>query len=356
MKVGIIGTGFTRDAHIPSLLGVENVEIVAVTSARLEKAQSAAIEFGIPHAYDEWQEMLTVHDLDFICVSTPVSTHFCIVKAALTAGAHVLCDTPAAMNFIEARSMADHARDVGRQLLINHELRYNPKRLKIRQLIHSGAIGKLQHIRIQNVTSAWNDPAGRAASDWWSFTEKGGGRLLANAPHQIDLLRWWGGKVGAVSGRLHTVVKDRLDRSSGQDWTATADDFCEISIDFQSGATASVSLFSVSRNEFGNHVQIFGTTGTMILDEREQLRLSQDGRDFIDVTIPDAIGRPPLTANSIWAQGVAALLPDAIAHLTSGRPLPEGMAFQNAIENQIVLDAVRRSSNERRTIDLRAGV
>ncbi|WP_164901701.1 Gfo/Idh/MocA family protein [Neorhizobium lilium] len=355
MKIGVIGTGFARKAHLPALRTVKNADVVAVASARLENAQLTAAEFGIPHAYGDWRTMLEAHDLDLVCVSTPVSTHFSIVNAALAAGAHVLCDTPAAMDAVQARTMSDHARSASRQLLINHELRYDPNRLKIRQLILSGAIGTLRHIRIQNVTSGWSDPAGRSSDDWWSFSDKGGGRLLANAPHQIDLLRWWGSEVTAVSGRLHTVVRDRRDRNSGQAWTATADDFCEIALDLHNGATASISLFSVSHNELGNHVQIFGSAGTLILDEHERLRLSQDGQDFADITAPLADVHRHDAASSIWSRGVMALLPDVVAHLAAGRPLPEGVAFQSAIENQVVLDAVRQSSDDRRWIELGTG-
>lgn len=217
MRIGVVGTGFARKAHMPALRSIKDAKIVAVTSARLENARSAAAEFGIPHSYDDWRVMLATHDLDLVCVSTPVATHCAIVNAALSAGAHVLCDTPAAMDVHQVRSMMRHAQDADRRLLINHELRYDPNRLKIHRLINSGTIGKLRHIRIQNVTSGWNDPSGRSSRDWWSLADKGGGRLLANAPHQIDLIRWWGGEVNAVSGAFRRSLKigtiDETERS-----------------------------------------------------------------------------------------------------------------------------------------------
>jgi len=152
------------------------------------------------------------------------------------------------------------------------------------------------------------------------------------APDRPDTLV--GGEANAVSGRLRTIIKDRHDRSSGAFWTTTADDFCEFSVELQDSATASVPLFSVSRNDLGNHLPIFGSDGTLILAKSERLRLSQDG------------------TNLISSRGVMLLLPDVIAHLSTGRPLPERVTFQNALQNQVIIDAVRQSSGDRSWIDL----
>ena len=65
MKVGIIGASFAKAAFLPALRNVPEAEVVAIASARMESARAAASQFGVPDAYDDWEEMLGAHDLDW---------------------------------------------------------------------------------------------------------------------------------------------------------------------------------------------------------------------------------------------------------------------------------------------------
>ena len=105
MKVGIIGASFARAAYLPALRHVQGAEVVALASARMERARSAASEFGVPHAYDDWQAMLAAHDFDLVCIATPTVLHEAQTMAAIEAGAHVLCEKPTAMDAHEAARM-----------------------------------------------------------------------------------------------------------------------------------------------------------------------------------------------------------------------------------------------------------
>ena len=68
MKVGIIGASFAKAAYLPALRHVPEAEVVALASARMESAQAAAAEFGVPHAYDDWEAMLASHSFDLVSV------------------------------------------------------------------------------------------------------------------------------------------------------------------------------------------------------------------------------------------------------------------------------------------------
>ena len=108
--------------------------------------------------------------------------------------------------------------------MIDHELRFNPNRARIAAMIAEGDLGEIRHVNIANIGNSWADPASRPKGDWWSQAEQGGGRLGANGSHQVDMLRWWLGEVAWVTGAAPTVVPDRLDKATGEAWTATADD------------------------------------------------------------------------------------------------------------------------------------
>ena len=158
--------------------------------------------------YDDWEAMLAAHDFDLVCIATPTFLHAPQTLAAIEAGAHVLCDKPTAMNADEAARMLEAAETAGRIHMIDHELRFNPNRMRIAELIADGSLGEIRHVDITNVGSTWANPASRPQNDWWSLAEKGGGRLGANGSHQVDLLRWWLGEVAWVSGAAPVMVPD----------------------------------------------------------------------------------------------------------------------------------------------------
>lgn len=126
------------------------------------------------------------------------------------------------------------------------------------------------------------DPATRPAGDWWSLDEMGGGRLGANGSHQIDLLRYWLGDIGAIDGQIATMVPKRRDKHTGEPWTATADDQVSFTAEMRNGALASVFLSGAARHNMGNHVKIFGSEGTIKLaDADEKLWVARAGEDFV---------------------------------------------------------------------------
>ena len=265
MKVGIIGASFAKAAYLPALRHVPEAEVVALASARMESAQAAAAEFGVPHAYDDWEAMLASHSFDLVCIATPTVLHEAQALAAIAAGAHVLCEKPTAMNAGEAASMLQAAEATGRIHMIDHELRFNPNRMRIAELIAEGALGEIRHADISNVGTTWGDPASRPEGDWWSLAEQGGGRLGANGSHQVDLLRWWLGEVAWVSGAAPVMVPDRTDKSTGNAWTATADDVAFFTLEMASGAVVQVFMSGVAAHGMGNATRIFGSRGTITL-------------------------------------------------------------------------------------------
>ena len=353
MRIGIIGAGFAKAAFLPALRHVEGVEVTAIASARQESAADAARRFGVPAAYGDWRRMLDAHRFDLVCIATPTRQHAPMTLAALEAGAHVLCEKPTAMDAVQARAMLDRAEALGRVHMIDHELRFNPNRRRIRELLASGAIGRVRHVNISNIVSSWADPASRPAGDWWSLAAEGGGRLGANGSHQVDLLRWWLGEVVAVDGQVRTMVPDRVDRTTGASWRADADDLCHVSLEMEAGSFVQVFISAVARHALDNTTQIFGSEGTIILENAgEKLRIARAGGAFEDIQVEDPNAGLPGLNPGIWNVSVVGLLREMVAAIREGRQPREGATFHDGWRNQLVLDAVARSSRERRWIDI----
>ena len=348
MRVGIIGASFARDAYLPAFRHVPGAEIVALASARLQSAQEAARPFGVPHVYSDWRQMLAEHRFDLVCIATPTLTHAPMVLAALENGAHVLSEKPTAMNADEAEAMLESAEKLGRLHMIDHELRFNAKRRKLRELLHAGAIGEIRHAQIHSIGGSWADPASRSAGDWWSLAEQGGGRLGANGSHQVDLLRWWLGEITAVSGSVRTMVPNRIDRATGQPWTATADDFVQFSAQFASGALGTVLISTIAHHGAINETTLHGSRGTIILsNDTEKLFLGEAGQPLVEVDVPNPYENLEGVGKGIWNQSVVGALQELCGAILEQRPLREGATFLDGLRNQRVLDAIRQSEAAR---------
>lgn len=352
-KVGIIGASFARDAYLPAFRHIDRAEVVALASGRMSSAKAAAAPYGIAHVYDDWQKMLAEHPLDLVCIATPTVMHAPMVTAAIAAGAHVLCEKPTAMDAGEARAMLDAARAAGRLHMIDHELRFNPNRARIGEMIAEGDLGEIRHVNISNIGASWNDPASRPMGDWWSDAAQGGGRLGANGSHQVDMLRWWLGEPKSVIGQALTMVPDRVDPASGNPWTATADDLSHMTLEMTSGALAQVFMSGVAAANMGNETQLFGSKGTITLSNGdEKLYFAKAGNGFEDITVDDPNARLEGLNKGIWNVSVLAALRELVGAITEERALARGATFVDGLRNQMVLDAVVASTKSRRWEDL----
>lgn len=353
MKIGIVGASFARAAYLPALRHIEGADVVALASSRIESAKSAAEEFGIPAAYDDWQAMLDKHQLDLVLIATPTDLHAPITLAALERGAHVLCEKPTAMDAGEAKTMLDKANALGRVGMIDHELRFNPNRQRVAEMIAAGELGEIRHVNIANIGASWANPASRPKGDWWSLAEHGGGRLGANGSHQVDMLRWWLGPVRSVVGQALTVLPDRLDKKTGEAWTATADDLAYFTMEMASGALAQVFMSGVAANNIGNLTQVFGSKGTITLDnDNERLMFAKAGESFSDITVEDPNAGLPGLNKGVWNVSVVAALRELTDAIREGRALQRGATFEDGLKNQQVLDAVKQSTQNRAWVDL----
>ena len=353
IRTGIIGASFARSAYLPALRTIADVAVTAIASARLSSAQTAADQFGIPRVYDDWRRMLGEQEFDLVCIATPTVFHAPMTLAALDAGAHVLCEKPMAMNAEESAAMLERAAALGLLHIIGHELRFNPNRRVIKSLIDSGAIGDVRYLNIHNVSPTWGAADWRRAGDWLLREDMGGGRLGASGSHMIDLMRFWLGDIGAVCGQVATMTPERFDKDTGAPWRATADDHFCFTAEMRSGALCSVTVSFSGRYGAGNHTQIDGSEGAIMLAESDEtLLVARAGEDYEDMTVRDHNADLPGIGQGIWNVSFVALMEELAAAIRERRHLAWGATFEDGHQCQIALDAIRQSSRERRWIAL----
>jgi len=353
IKVGIVGASFAKAAYLPAFKHIDGVEVSAITSFNIDSAKSCAEEFKVKNFYDNWEKMLNENSFDLVCIATPTDLHASISIKALKSGSHVLCEKPTAMNATEASEMLKTAKDNNRIHMIDHELRFNPNRKQIKDWISSGEIGDIQHINILNVSNGWLNPDSRPKDDWWSLKSRGGGRMGANGSHQVDLIRWWCGEIKSVFGQALTIVEDRVDKNTNEAWKATADDLSQFSLELINGGLANIFLSGVASHVLGNKTQIFGTMGTIILEDKtEEILFAKKGEDFKKLFFEDPNASLEGVNKGIWNVSVVSLLRELVSAIKENRSLNNGSTFEDGLKNQIVVDAVIESTAKRKWIDL----
>ena len=267
--------------------------------------------------------------------------------AALDAGKAVLCEKPMAMNAGEARRMTDRAREAGVLALIDHELRFLPGRIKMRELLHRGDIGKVRHAKLTfrsdtraDVERPWN---------WWSDIKQGGGALGAIGSHVIDGFRWLlGAEVSEVFGDLATHVRERPD-DEGKLREVTTDDEANLLLRFADGeltegATGNASMSMVEAGASAHLIEIFGSRGALKVDGNGYVWSAKTGDGDWTSVETDRGELATGMAEGSWSRGFTAFSKGIVEALREGRTTVEGAAtFEDGYRTQLVLDAARRS-------------
>ena len=341
--VGVIGAGFGQVGHIPGFKACSDAEVVAICDKVQGIAAGAAQKFDIPYVFTDYREMVQMEELDLVSVATPPYLHHPMVMAALEAGKHVLCEKPMALDAAEAREMYQKAEKAGVVHLVDHELRFNPTRMWMKELIDDGFIGQLRHVLLTTVTNFQTDPFS-SPWNWWSQRDKGGGRLGADGSHQIDQLRWWFGEIEGVFGRGRTFMKERKLPGSLEMRPVETDDFTSLLIHFAIGAEGTLSISSVASHVRGNRVEAYGDEGSLILDEEGRLWGARKGEeDFKDLSVPDPLASTEGVFKNVWTRSFAHQARYLMDVIRTGGVVERGATFYDGMRCQEVMDAARES-------------
>jgi predicted dehydrogenase len=347
IRIGIVGAGFARTTQIPGFKNCAGARVVAIASAHREHAEEVAREFDIENVADDWRALVERDDIDLISIVTPVVTHCEITLTALEGGKAVLCEKPMAMNAEEALGMTNKARDAGVLALIDHELRFLPGRVKLRELLRRGDIGKVRHAKLTFRSDSRADP--NRPWNWWSDQKQGGGALGAIGSHVVDGFRWLlDTEVSAVSANLATHIPQRKDEG-GAMREVTTDEEANLLLRFADGeltegATGNVSMSLVEPGKPEHRLEVFGAQGAFRVEEGGELWRSKVGAGEWQKVEVNASALAPGMRDGGWARGFTAFSQRLVAALQAGHTTVEGAAtFEDGYRTQLVLDAARRS-------------
>ena len=199
IRTALIGCGSISKVHLDALSHMDNVELVSVADVKENRAKARAEQYGCAYTTD-WTEYVYRDDIDVVHICTPHYLHAPMAIALLDSGKRVLTEKPMASEVADAEEMIRHSDG---RLAVVFQNRYNEASQFIRQSIADGRYGKLLSMR---AAVNWHrTPEYYTESGWRGFYKtEGGGVLINQAIHTLDLMLYFAGKPASVRGHVST--------------------------------------------------------------------------------------------------------------------------------------------------------
>ena len=266
IRIGLIGAGLnTRDRHIPGFQNIEGVETVAVANRSRESGRRVADQFNIAQVYDNWQELLEDESIDAVCIGTWPYMHRTLTLAALEKNKHVLCEARMAMSAREAHDMLDASR--AKPHLVT-QIVPSPMTFRVdgllQRLVADGYLGELLAVELQVLGPDFVDTS--SPLHWRNQRDLSGYNILSMGIWYEAMMRWVG-PATKVMAMTRVNVPYRQD-DLGNQVAITIPDHVDILCQLANGAQAHMRVSNVAGLSPGNEVWLYGSEGTVRLDQR----------------------------------------------------------------------------------------
>ncbi len=251
VRVGIIGCGKIARTHAEAVTATPGAALVACCDAELARAQALAGDFGADLATDSLDDLFTRGALDAALICTPHPAHEKLVVACAAAGVNVLCEKPIAIRLDEADRMIAATDEAGVAFGVIFQRRFWPAAQRMRKAIDAGELGSLTFASASSLL--WR-PREYFASDPWrgKWETEGGGVMMNQAVHTIDLLQWFMGPAAEVYGKIATLRHgDYID----------VEDTVAATVVFESGALGAIEALTTIQPDIGFRVAVYGDNG-----------------------------------------------------------------------------------------------
>jgi UDP-N-acetyl-2-amino-2-deoxyglucuronate dehydrogenase len=306
--VGILGAGMVAHYHQQAVAACADLgaQLVAVGHPSPARSATIAEAFGAPRLDPA---ALCAHpDIDIVCVCTPSGQHAAEAIAAAQAGKHVLVEKPMALSLSDADAMITVASVAGVRLGVALQRRAEPQFQRLHAAVAAGDLGQLT---LGLVSIPYHRPQGYYDQAAWrgTWAQDGGGVLMNQGIHLIDLLVWLMGDPVDVQARAATLQR-----------RVEVEDTLAATLRFASGALASVAATTTAEPGFPHRVEVFGTRGGAQIEGEALLRWhSSSGARHASEQAPQAAGAGG-DPRGIAPTGHIRMLRDFIGAVREGRP------------------------------------
>lgn len=249
----IVGCGVIAPFHARAIADLPSARLVAVADTIEERAAARGAEFGVPYSTDV-DAVLARSDVDVVSVCVPSGLHAEVGVRAARAGKHVVMEKPIEVTLDAADRLIAACRERGVKLTVISQHRYAPGVQRMRELIDTGRLGDLI---LGDAVIKWYRTQGYYDSGDWrgTWTLDGGGSLMNQGVHYVDLLQWMMGPVESVFARC-TTSAHRLE----------VEDVALALLHFQNGAIGLLEASTAVYPGLPERLEVTGTGGTLIVE------------------------------------------------------------------------------------------
>lgn len=313
LKVGFVGTGGIARRHLQNTAKRDDIEMVGYADIAIERAQEAADEYG-GNAYDDFEDLYEGESPDAVVICTPPFAHGEIEKQAAARGIDFFVEKPVAVNMQMA---SDILRAVGESSIatqVGYMYRFSEPLREVKRLLSGREIAMVQ---------AHYYMPGLPPPAWWPYIEKGGGQLIEQATHMLDLGRFLAGEVKTVTGatarvRNWTDIPDDYEPERMRKYAEemTIPDVSGLLMQYESGALGTLSCSIVPQGEWdsgfkivadGLLVTIDGPDARWVGDEKGEMTAPDDWQKNVLYELYDASLAGSTQTSVPYVEGVRSL-------------------------------------------------
>lgn len=255
VRFGLIGCGVNgTKQHAVILQDMPGAVLVAVCDESEEKARQLGELCGVPY-YTRVEDLLAREDIEAVTVSVPSGLHAKIAIAAAHAGKHAIVEKPIEVTLERADRMIAAFRENGRKLSIISQHRFDDAAIQVKRDLDEGKFGKLV---LGTAAVNWYRSQEYYDSGRWrgTWSLDGGGALMNQSIHTIDLLQWFFGPVDRVYAHCITAAHERIE----------VEDAAVATVSFRSGAIGTIVGTTCAYPGIGSRLEIVGANGTAVIE------------------------------------------------------------------------------------------
>jgi len=339
LGIAVIGAGMASAPHLRALTEIDDAALRWVVTGDAKRAAAASDLAPDARVTASLDEALSDPDVDVALILTPANTHLELISAAAAAAKAVIVEKPLEVTVARARQAVEVCAKAAVPLAVVHQHRFRAIVPTLKTILDEGRLGPLHAIEVRVPwwrTQAYYDEPGRG-----SYARDGGGALITQAIHVLDLALYLGGPVGAVCARAMTSPSHDME----------AEDLAVAVTEWECGAIGTILASTAHRPGFNDTIHISGRDGAALLEGDNLTRW--DGRASGEKLGTQAAAAPPAHPMDFHHGDHRRLLAATLAAIGQGSAPPvSGLEACRVLE---LIDAITESARLKRWVDLQSG-
>ena len=335
VSIGIAGLGNIAATHAQAIQTLQNGKLHSAFSRSEQNRNSFTEEFDLP-TFSDYPSFLAQPDLDAVAICTPTGTHLDLGRLAAEAGKHLIIEKPIEISVQRGKELIEICRHNGVKLAVIYQNRFSDEDVKMKSAIDSGKIGK--PVMIRAAVKWYRDQEYYSGSAWrGTFALDGGGAVINQSIHTIDLLHWFYGDVISVSAYCATLTHPGIE----------AEDNAVAILRFASGALCVFEASTSITPPQPRLIEVNGEKGTALL-KGNHFSLSLEGGDQDDST-PESAGASNPLAGLGFENHQHQYQQIANAIIAGNEPAVGGL---ESLKSLAIVEAMYKSSKENCVVKL----